>query len=134
MSIYYMLVKFSMKYRIGEARGDQIAACECYIAMLEMDDHLQALNIEERRVAIEPTEDLEVISLDDNIPNRITHIDTQANPSIRKELAIFQKNNRDVFAWSHEDIPGISPNTMVHRLNVYSSFPLVRQKKKVFAQ
>ena len=75
MSIYYMLVKFSMKYRIGEARGDQIAACECYIAMLEMDDRLQALNIEERRVAIEPTEDLEEISLDNNIPNRITHID-----------------------------------------------------------
>ena len=75
-STYYMLVKFSMKYRIGEARGDQIAACECYIAMLEMDDHLQALNIEERRVAIEPTKDLEEISLDNNIPNRITHIDT----------------------------------------------------------
>ena len=102
--------------------------------MLEMDDHLQALNIEERRVAIEPTEDLEEISLDDNIPNWITHIDTQANPSVRKELAIFQKNNWDVFAWSHEDMLGISPNTMVHRLNVYSSFPLVQQKKKVFAQ
>ena len=66
--------------------------------MLEMDDHLQALNIEERRVAIEPTEDLEEISLDDNIQNRITHIDTQANPSVCKEFAIFQKNNRDVFA------------------------------------
>ena len=87
-----------MKYRIGEARGNRISACECYIAMLEMNDHLQALNIEERRVAIEPTEDLEEISLDDNIPNRITHIDMQANPSVRKELAIFQKNNWDVFA------------------------------------
>ena len=31
-----------------------MAACECYVAMLEMDDHLQALNIEERRMAIEP--------------------------------------------------------------------------------
>ena len=129
-----MPVKFSMKYRIGEARGDQIAACECYIAMLEMDDHSQDLNIKERRVAIKPTEDLEEISWDDNIPNRITHINTQANPSVRKELAIFQKNNRDVFAWSHEDMPGISQNSMVHRLNVYSSFPLVRQKKKVFTQ
>ena len=37
--------------------------------MLEMDDRLQALNIEERRVAIEPTEDLEEISLDNNIPS-----------------------------------------------------------------
>lgn len=42
--------------------------------MLEMDDHLQGLNIEEMRVAVEPMEDLEEISLDDNIPGRITHI------------------------------------------------------------
>ena len=45
-----------------------MVACECYIAMQEMDDHLQALNIEERRIAVKPTENLEEISLDDNIP------------------------------------------------------------------
>jgi len=28
---------------------------ECYIAMLEMEDHLQALNIRERQVTVEPT-------------------------------------------------------------------------------
>ena len=67
MSTYYLLVKFPTKYRIREARGDQMATRECYIAMLEMDDHLQALNFEERMVAVEPTEDLEEISLDDNI-------------------------------------------------------------------
>ena len=48
-----------------------MATRECYVAMLEMDDHLQALNIEERRVAVEPTEDLEEISLDDNVSGRI---------------------------------------------------------------
>ena len=42
--------------------------------MLEMDDHLQALNIEEMRVAVEPMENLEKISLNDNIPGQITHI------------------------------------------------------------
>ena len=40
-------MKFLTKYGIGEACGDQMAACECYIAMLKMDVHLQALNIEE---------------------------------------------------------------------------------------
>ena len=42
--------------------------------MLEMDDHLQALNIEEMKVAVKPTENLEKISLNDNIPGQITHI------------------------------------------------------------
>ena len=51
-----------------------MATYKCYIAMLEMDDHLQALNIEERRVRVEPMEDLEEISLDDSIPSQITSI------------------------------------------------------------
>ena len=126
-------MKFPTKYEISKVQGDQMVAYECHIAMLEMDDHLQALNIEERRIAVEPTENLEEISLDDNIPGRVTCIGTQANPLVRKELALFLKNNRDVFAWSHEDILGIGMNTMVHKLNVYPSFPLVRQKKRVFA-
>ena len=118
-------MKFPTKYEISKVQGDQMVAYECHIAMLEMDDHLQALNIEERRIAVEPTENLEEISLDDNIPGRVTCIGTQANPLVRKELALFLKNNRDVFAWSHEDMPGISMNTMVHKLNIYPSFPPV---------
>ena len=42
--------------------------------------------------------------------------------------------NQDVFAWSHEDMSGIDPSIMVHKLNVSSSFLPVRQKKRVFAQ
>ena len=79
-------------------------------------------------------EDLEEISLDDNIPGRITRIGMQADPSVRKELALFLKNNRDVFAWSHEDMSGISLNIIVHKLNICPSFPLFQQKKRVFAQ
>ena len=95
-----------------------MVACECYIAMPEMDGHLQALNIEERRVIVEPIEDLEEISLDDDTPGQTTWIGTQANLSVCKEIALFLKNNRDVFAWSHENMPGISPSTMVHNLNI----------------
>ena len=40
MSTYHLLVKFLTEYGIGEARGDQMATCECYIAMLEIDDHM----------------------------------------------------------------------------------------------
>ena len=58
----------------------------------------------------------------------------QANPSVCKKLALFLKNNQDVFAWSHEDIPGISPSVMVHKLNVFPSFPQIWQKKRIFTQ
>ena len=38
-STYHLMIKFPTEYGIGELRGDQVATCECYIAMLEMEDH-----------------------------------------------------------------------------------------------
>ena len=38
-STYHLMVKFPTEYGIGELQGDQVAAHECYIAMLEMEDH-----------------------------------------------------------------------------------------------
>jgi len=37
---YHLMIKFPIKYRVGEVRGDQEATREWYIAMLEMDNHL----------------------------------------------------------------------------------------------
>ena len=37
-STYHLMIKFPMKYGVGELRGNQIAAQECYIAMLEIKD------------------------------------------------------------------------------------------------
>ena len=38
-STYHLMIKFPTDYGVGELRGNQVAARECYIAMLEMDDH-----------------------------------------------------------------------------------------------
>ena len=46
-STYHLMIKFPTDYGVGELRGNQVAACECYVAMMEMDDHLQAMSIEE---------------------------------------------------------------------------------------
>ena len=91
-----------------------MATRECYIAMMEMEDQVQALNIEELRTVTEPVEKLEDIPLDSPDPDRTTKIGTLANPTIRQELISFLKSNRDVFAWSHDDMPGIDPSVMVH--------------------
>ena len=42
--------------------------------------------------------------------------------------------NQDIFAWSHEDMPGIDPSVIVHRLHVNPDYPPIRQKKRVFTQ
>ena len=38
MSTFHWSVKFPMEYGIGEVQGDQLAARECYLAMLAMDE------------------------------------------------------------------------------------------------
>ena len=122
-STYHLMIKFPTDYGLGELRGDQVAACECYVAMMEIDDHLQAMNIEEHRTTMEPVEKLEEVLLDDLDHERTTKIGTLASPAIRQELTAFLRSNQDVFAWTHEDMLGIDPSVIVHRLNVSPSFP-----------
>ena len=52
------MIKFPIEYGVGEVCGDQVAARKCYIATLEMDDHLQTMSIEEQRTVAKPVERL----------------------------------------------------------------------------
>ena len=87
------MIKFPTEYKVGEVRGDQVAARECNIAMLEMDDHLQTMNIEEKRMMAELVEGLEEIPLENSRPNQMTRIGTLASPLIRQALTTFLKEN-----------------------------------------
>ena len=75
-----------------------MAAHECYVAIMEMDNHLQAMSIEEHRRAMEPVEKLEEVLLDNFKLDRTTKIGTLTNPAVRQVLTTFLKSNRDVFA------------------------------------
>ena len=68
-STYHLMIKFLTDYEVGELHRNQVAAHECYVAMMEMDDHLQATNIEEHRSVTEPVERLEEIILNDSKPD-----------------------------------------------------------------
>ena len=97
-STYHMMIKFPTEYGVRKVRGDQVVARECYIAMLEMDDHLQTMSIEEQRMVEELIEGLEEILLDNFRPERMTRINTFTSPPIRQALTTFLKEKQDVFA------------------------------------
>ena len=67
-----------MKYEIGQAQGDQLATKECYLAMLALDEHVQTMSIEERRIVTEPTEVevLEDVLLQEDDLEKFTRIGT----------------------------------------------------------
>ena len=73
---------------------------------------------------------MEEIILDESRLERTTKMGTLASSMIRQDLVGFLRINQDVFAWSHEDMPGIDPSVIVHRLHVNPDFPPIRQKKR----
>ena len=75
-STYLLSVKFPTEYGIGEVQRDQLAARECYLAMMAMEKQMQTMSIEERRTLAEPIEILEDVPLDESNPEKFTRIGT----------------------------------------------------------
>ena len=86
-----------------------------------MDEHVQMMNIEEKRVVAEPTEAMEDVFLDENNPERCTRVGADLEKKTKKDLVHFLKKSIDVFAWSHDDMLGIDSSVITHRLNVCPS-------------
>ena len=110
-----------------------MAARECYLAMMALDEQVQTLSIEERKVVAEPTKVLEDVLLQEDDLEKFTRIGIGMKEKARKDLIQFLRKSIDVFAWSHDNMTGIDPSVITHRLNVYPFFKPVRQKKRVFA-
>ena len=73
-------------------------------------------------------EALETVTLVEDEITKTTRIGTTLSPEMRTKLIQFLKENIDVFAWSHEDMSGISPKVIQHKLNVNPKKRLVQQR------
>ncbi|KAJ9556652.1 hypothetical protein OSB04_011266 [Centaurea solstitialis] len=49
------------------------------------------------------------------------------------KVKVVNKEHSDCFAWSHEDMVGIDPNIISHKLNVDPTFKPIKQKRHKFA-
>ncbi len=74
-----------------------------------------------------PVEDLEKFELGD--PRKKVRVGSQLPQKLKEMLVAFLKQNENVFAWSHEDMLGIPPSVIVHKL----SHRLVKQRRRNFA-
>jgi len=64
-------------------QGEQLVARECYLAMLALDEHIQTMSIEERRVVVEPIEVLEDIPLDENNLEKYTRVEASMESKMK---------------------------------------------------
>ena len=101
------MMKFPTEERVGEVKGDQFAAMRCYnISIKKVLDPTTLSVASVTEVKGEPAEPLEEVIVGEG---RVMQIGTCLTQEIREGLVDFLRRNLEVFAWSHEDIPGISP-------------------------
>ena len=129
-STYCLKVKFPTEHGVKEIRGDQVLARECYQAVLASKEN-HTWMIKEKNPEV--VEALETVKLVEGEPMKVTKVGMNLTISTKEKIIGFRKENLDVFAWSHKDMPGISANIIRHCLNVNSKRKLVQQRKKVFA-
>ena len=79
-----------------------------------------------------PSEELEPVQLDD-YPEHLAYIGSKLAEEVKDLLIRFLKKNVEVFAWKQEDMGGIDPAVITHKLNVAPSFKPVKQKRRSFA-
>ena len=129
-STYHLMMKFPTEEGVGEVKGDQLVAKRCYnISMKKVLNPTTLTVASVSKAKGEPAELLEDVVVREG---KVLQIGTYLIQEIREGLVDFLRRNMEVFAWSHEDMPGISPEEIVHVLNMDPNMKPVKQKRRKF--
>ena len=95
ISTYCLKVKFPTENSVGEVRGDQVLARECYQAVLAArENHTWTIKEKEE----DTIEALEEIELMEGKTTKTTRIRMTLSPEMKSMLVQFLKENLNVFA------------------------------------
>ena len=94
-STYCLKVKFPTENGVGEVRGDQVLARECYQAVLVVKENHRWMIEEKEEDKVEALEEVELV---EGKTTKTTRIGTTLSPEMRSMLVQFLKENLDVFA------------------------------------
>ena len=132
-----MVIKFPTINGVGKVRGNQCIARECYSASMKQNMvdniYMDKLNMrDEVTTRPAPSEELEPIQLDDQLEH-LVYIGSKLAEDIISSIIHFLEQNMEVFSWKQEDMGGVDPTVITHKLNVNPSFKLIKQKRRSFS-
>ena len=91
---YCLKVKFPTSHRIGEIRGDQLLAWECYQAVLtSKENHAWMVEEELEKLA----KNLEYMKLVEGDPTKVTKVGRGLDSTLKNMIVEFLKQNLDIF-------------------------------------
>ncbi|XP_014522255.1 uncharacterized protein LOC106778781 [Vigna radiata var. radiata] len=136
----------TMKYladdgTIWTVRADQRVARECYVAGLKVQPPrhrvcetrpaVSAAELDPREDTfdrVEPMGEIQPFLLEGE--DRATMVGKDLQEGERQRLEGVLEENKDLFAWTASDMPGIHPDVISHRLSVFRDARPVSQKKR----
>ncbi|GKV21352.1 hypothetical protein SLEP1_g31338 [Rubroshorea leprosula] len=74
-----------------------------------------------------PVEDVEEVQLDDSDQNKKTQVGTRLNPKERAELIAFLRANKNVFAWTSANMPGLPTSVIKEEMEKLLQAGFVRR-------
>ena len=114
---YYLKVEFPSAHYIGEIKGDQVLAREYYQATLGLRKN-HTWMIEKPETVPELSKAPQEIKVVLRDLSKVLKICSALSAPEKTKITNFLRENQDVFAWKHEDMPGIDRGVIQHHLNV----------------
>ncbi|KAL0411328.1 UNVERIFIED_CONTAM: hypothetical protein Slati_3722500 [Sesamum latifolium] len=85
---------------------------------------------EEDLVVVQPVEELLTIELITDDPDKITKIGSKIKEDVPQQVINCLRKNKDIFAWTSQDLEGIDPGVITHHLNLDPTIRPMKQKKR----
>ncbi|KAK3018181.1 hypothetical protein RJ639_002799 [Escallonia herrerae] len=116
VSTYHMKMKFPTENGVGEVKGDQVVARQCYMASCQNRAN-ETLMIEDLRDGTKvergkPAEDLFDIELYSGNREKTVRVGTGLSDDLKLKLVDLLRSYSDIFAWTASDMPGIDPEAI----------------------
>ena len=136
ISTHYLALTYRVNGVVGVVKGDQRMMRSCYATAAK--ETLQVTTLDNRgdskKGRQEPAEKLVEVLVSKSNPSRMVRIGSGLGETIKGELVKCLQSHADIFAWSHEDMPGIDPEVACHKLAIRKGTKPVRQKRRCFNQ
>ncbi|KAK3010158.1 hypothetical protein RJ639_012422 [Escallonia herrerae] len=114
-------MKFPTDNGVGEVKGDQVVARQCYMASCRNRAN-ETLMIKDLRDETEvetgkPVKDLIDIELYPGNQEKTVRVGTGLSADLKLKLVDLLRSYSDIFAWTASDMPRIDPEMITHKLN-----------------
>ncbi|KAG8633903.1 hypothetical protein MANES_18G146801v8 [Manihot esculenta] len=138
-SIRYLAMKFPTEAGVGVVRGSQEEARAVYLATVaelssageKLDSEVLEVRDEEKEAKTEPVGELETFPLSEAETDKVLSLNAGLTKEQKTEVMALIRGHASSFAWKPSDMPGIDPEVMTHKLNVFPEARPIKQRRRI---